>query len=142
MDAVHDTLRDLGGRGTVLVVDDEDNVRELITVVLELEGFRVLQAEDGPTALDVAAHSELVLITLDVMMPGLDGWQVADALDQDERLQSVPRMMVSGKPLTELQQAPGAARAGAVLSKPFDFAQFVDTAHRLTAAVPEPRRAS
>jgi CheY-like chemotaxis protein len=126
-----DALSALAGRRTVLVVDDEKSVRELIAVILELEGHRVLQADCGAVALDVAAAEELHLITLDVMMPDLDGWQVADALDASERTASVPRMMVSGKPMTELESAPGRSRASAVLSKPFDFAEFAEVVRRL-----------
>ena len=144
-DSARDALSDLAGRRTVLVVDDEQSVRELIAVILELEGHRVLQAESGAVALEVAAAEDLNLITLDVMMPGLDGWQVADALDADERTARVPRMMVSGKPLVELDAAPVRSRAGAVLTKPFDFAEFTDVVRRLLApppGVPSPRPAA
>ena len=137
-----EALSALAGRKTVLVVDDEDSVRELLSVMLELEGHRVLQADRGATALEIAATEELHLITLDVMMPGLDGWQVAAALDASARTASVPRMMVSGKPLVELDSAPGRARASAVLTKPFDFAEFTDIVRRLMAAphvMPRPR---
>jgi CheY-like chemotaxis protein len=129
--AARDALSSLSGRTTVLVVDDERSVRELISVVLELQGLRVVQAADGAQALEIARAEELHLITLDVMMPGLDGWQVAQALDASPRTASIPRMMVSGKPLAELDAAPGRNRASAVLTKPFDFAEFTDIAHRL-----------
>jgi CheY-like chemotaxis protein len=119
-------LSALAGRPTVLVVDDEQSIRQLIAVTLELEGLRVLQAEDGLRALEIARAEPVALITLDVMMPGMDGWELAAALDDDPRLRDVPRMMVSGKPLTELERAPGRTRAAAVLSKPFDLAGFVD----------------
>ena len=140
-----DALSALAGRRTVLVVDDEQSVRELIAVMLELEGLRVLQADCGAAALEIARAEELHLITLDVMMPDLDGWEVADALDADERTASVPRMMVSGKPLVELESAPGRARASAVLSKPFDFAVFTDIVRHLLegpVAVPPQRLAT
>ena len=144
-DSAQRALSDLAGRRTVLVVDDEQSVRELIAVILELEGHRVLQADCGAAALELAAAEDLDLITLDVMMPGLDGWQVADALDADDRTARVPRMMVSGKPLVELQAAPGCSRASAVLTKPFDFAEFADVVRRLLAAppgLPTPRPAA
>lgn len=136
-------LSSLAGRQSVLVVDDEDSVRELIAVILELEGLRVLQAACGEEALYLAGSEELHLITLDVMMPGLDGWQVAAALDASDRTRAVPRMMVSGKPIVELDRAPGRERASAVLTKPFDFAEFTDIALRLLRVqVPSPRAAS
>ncbi|MCW2545003.1 MAG: diguanylate cyclase [Frankiales bacterium] len=127
---------------TVLVVDDEESIRTLLSVMLELEGYRVLQAENGVQALATAATEHLDLITLDVMMPGLDGWQVAAALDEDDRLCAVPRVMVSGMPLAQLLGEPGARRASAVLAKPFDFVEFIEIVQELLAKplpVPEPR---
>ena len=103
------TAAHMAGPKTVLVVDDEDSVRQLIVVMLELEGHRVLQAESGEQALEIAADNDLDLITLDVMMPGLDGWAVAAALDADARTSGVPRVMVSGMPLAQLEAEPGAA---------------------------------
>jgi CheY-like chemotaxis protein len=132
----------MAGPKTVLVVDDEDSVRQLIVVMLELEGHRVLQAENGEQALQIAAEVDLDLITLDVMMPGLDGWAVASTLDADARTSAVPRVMVSGMPMAQLQAEPGAKRASAVLAKPFDFAEFVDIVQRLLAKpieLPAPR---
>jgi CheY-like chemotaxis protein len=136
------TAAHMAGPKTVLVVDDEDSVRQLIAVMLELEGHRVLQADNGQEALRIAAEQDLDLITLDVMMPGLDGWGVAAALDEDTRTSAVPRVMVSGVPLAQLQAEPGAARASAVLAKPFDFAEFVDIVQGLLITplpVPAPR---
>lgn len=127
---------------TVLVVDDEVSIRQLIVVMLELEGLRVLEADCGERALEIIATEAVDLITLDVMMPGLDGWQVAAALDADQRTQAIPRVMVSGVPLRELRMAPGADRASAVLAKPFDFVEFINTTTRLLTKplnLPAPR---
>ena len=139
-DTAKQALSSLAGRRTVLVVDDEQSVREMIAVILELEGYRVLQAENGEQALYLAGSEELHLITLDVMMPGLDGWQVADALDARDTTRAVPRIMVSGKPLAELDKAPSRSRASAVLTKPFDFAEFIDIVRGLvTTSIPQQR---
>ena len=136
------TAAHMAGPKTVLVVEDEDSVRQLIVVILELEGHRVLQAETGERALQIAADNDLDLITLDVMMPGLDGWAVAAVLDADARTSVVPRVMVSGMPLAQLEAEPGAQRASAVLAKPFDFVEFTDIVQRLLAkplVLPAPR---
>ncbi|MGB8652139.1 MAG: response regulator [Mycobacteriales bacterium] len=143
--AAQDALSALARPQTVLVVDDEESIRHLIEVMLELEGYRVLHAETGERALEIAAEEHLDLITLDVMMPGLDGWQVAEALDAAPQTASIPRMMVSGKPLIELESNPGRGRAAAVLAKPFDFAQFTELVRQLLtpavlSAVPSPRQ--
>lgn len=63
--------------GRVLVVDDDDVIRQLITINLELEGFEVTTAVDGQDCLDKAAAAHPVVITLDVMMPRLDGGEAA-----------------------------------------------------------------
>jgi CheY-like chemotaxis protein len=105
-----------------LVVDDEPSIRALIEVTLQMEGFDTIGAADGPTALELAAERRPDVITLDVMMPGMDGWEVAVRLEGS----GIPIVIVSGKPIADLEDAPGRHRAAAVLTKPFDFAAFVD----------------
>jgi CheY-like chemotaxis protein len=141
----HAELRELSAARTVLVVDDEAGVRQLLAVILEMEGHRVLQAASGADALAQVESEPVDLITLDVMMPGLDGWAVAEQLDADPRTAGIPRIMISGKPLDELRAAPGARRAAAVLTKPFDFAELSALVAELLAprlpTVPAPRPA-
>jgi len=69
----------------VLVIDDEAPIRLLCRVNLEAEGMEVLEASDGPTGLEKARNEEPDVVLLDVMMPGLDGWQVAEELIDGER---------------------------------------------------------
>ena len=125
-----------------LVVDDEANIRALIEVTLQMEGFETIGAADGFEALELAAARRPDVITLDVMMPGMDGWEVALRLEGSD----IPIVMVSGKPVGELEDAPGRHRAAAVLGKPFDFAAFVDVVQRVVAEgvrdLPAPRSAS
>ena len=63
----------------VLVIDDEAPIRLLCRVNLEAEGMGVLEASDGPSGLEKARHELPDVVLLDVMMPGLDGWGVAEA---------------------------------------------------------------
>lgn len=67
---------------TILLVDDENRVRELAAELLEVSGYRVLQAEDGPSALRVAKDDRvgIDLLLTDVVMPGMSGWELADVL--------------------------------------------------------------
>ena len=69
----------------VLVIDDEAPIRLLCRVNLEAEGMGVLEASDGPSGLEKARHELPDVVLLDVMMPGLDGWGVAEALLEDDR---------------------------------------------------------
>ncbi|MDP9100824.1 MAG: response regulator [Actinomycetota bacterium] len=136
--AAGDALGALAGRRTVLVVDDEDSIREMIGVILELEGYRVLKAADGPAGLLLALDEQPDLITLDVMMPGIDGWEVSRRLSEDPRTAAIPVVIISGKPLAELEGDPGRARVATVLTKPFDFDAFTTLVQKVMA-MPAPR---
>jgi CheY-like chemotaxis protein len=83
--------RDNGTVATrVLVIDDEAPIRLLCRVNLEAEGMEVLEAADGPSGLATARAETPDVILLDVMMPGLDGWRVAEELLDDESTQGIP----------------------------------------------------
>jgi CheY-like chemotaxis protein len=80
----------------VIVVEDDGDIREAVVTALELEGFHVFQAENGARALEVLRempHPSLVLA--DLMMPVMDGWQLIGALSQDDRLATLPVVVVS-----------------------------------------------
>jgi two-component system OmpR family response regulator len=123
-----------------LVVDDELSIRTLIEVTLQLEGFETIGASDGETALQMAADHQPDVITLDVMMPGMDGWEVAARLEGS----GIPIVIVSGKTSSDLETDAARPLAAAVIGKPFDFATFVATVRGALGVVPElpaPRRA-
>jgi DNA-binding response OmpR family regulator len=81
----------------VLVIDDEAPIRLLCRVNLEAEGMSVLEAGDGPSGLESAQTAAPDVILLDVMMPGLDGWGVAEALLEDERTASIPIIFLTAR---------------------------------------------
>jgi len=81
----------------VLVIDDEPPIRLLCRVNLEAEGMEVLEASDGPTGLEMARNDEPDVILLDVMMPGLDGWQVAEELIEGERTGTIPIIFLTAR---------------------------------------------
>src|SRR5213080_4139983 len=81
----------------VLVIDDEAPIRLLCRVNLEAEGMQVLEAADGPTGLDYARNEQPDVILLDVMMPGLDGWHVAEQLLVDERTAGIPIIFLTAR---------------------------------------------
>ena len=87
----------------VLVIDDEAPIRLLCRVNLEAEGMEVLEASDGPTGLEKARNDEPDVILLDVMMPGLDGWQVAEEL-LDSDVTGRPARMVGTRGPCELDR--------------------------------------
>jgi PAS domain S-box-containing protein len=83
------------GSGTILVVDDDATARDLMRRNLEREGYRVITAENGEEGIVLAKEHAPALITLDVMMPGLDGWAVLSRLKDDPETEDIPVIMVS-----------------------------------------------
>lgn len=81
----------------VLVIDDEAPIRLLCRVNLEAEGMSVLEAGDGPSGLAKASEQQPDVILLDVMMPGLDGWGVAEALLEDEQTVGIPIIFLTAR---------------------------------------------
>jgi GAF domain-containing protein/DNA-binding response OmpR family regulator len=105
------------GAGTVLVIDDEAVVRDLMQRFLVKEGFRVATAAGGEEGLRRARELRPDAITLDVMMPGLDGWAVLSALKADPEVADIPVVMLTIVDDKNLGYALGAAD---YLTKPID----------------------
>ena len=86
------------GKATrVLVIDDEAPIRLLCRVNLEAEGMEVLEANDGPSGLEEARREKPDVILLDVMMPALDGWRVAEHLLDDRSTQDIPIIFLTAR---------------------------------------------
>jgi DNA-binding response OmpR family regulator len=81
----------------VLVIDDEAPIRLLCRVNLEAEGMEVLEAADGPSGLEKARTERPDVILLDVMMPGLDGWRVAEQLLEDPDTTGIPIVVLTAR---------------------------------------------
>jgi CheY-like chemotaxis protein/anti-sigma regulatory factor (Ser/Thr protein kinase) len=111
-----------GNAGTVLVIDDEAVVRELMQRFLTKEGFRVLTAASGEDGLRLAREQRPEAITLDVMMPGMDGWAVLCALATDPELADLPVIMLTIVDDKKMGYALGASE---YLTKPIDRARLV-----------------
>jgi len=104
----------------VLVIDDEAPIRLLCRVNLEAEGMTVLEANDGPSGVAKAREELPDVILLDVMMPGLDGWQVAEELLEDERTRGIPIIFLTAR--AELRDRARGLDAGGIdyVTKPFN----------------------
>jgi len=89
----------------VLVVDDDDDFRTLLRAQLNSAGYEVLDARDAGSAMQIARTMPPDLITVDLLMPGLDGWDFIDRLRAEERLARIPVIVVSG-----LAEAPESRR--------------------------------
>jgi CheY-like chemotaxis protein len=111
----------------VLVADDDHATRELISRGLQKEGFRVLAASSGEETIRLAREKRPDAISLDVLMPGMDGWTVLRALKGDPLTSSIPVVMVSMLDDRDIGHALGAAD---YLTKPFDREKLVQTLRR------------
>ena len=97
MTAANDSDSPPTKKQTILVVDDEADLVELIGLNLERNGFDVVVARDGPSALDRARKHRVDLVVLDLMLPGLDGTEVARRLRADPATAHVPIIMLTAK---------------------------------------------
>lgn len=81
----------------VLVVDDEPEIRELCRVNLEFDGYEVLEAGNGHEGLRMIRDERPDVVFLDLMMPGLDGWEVLRAVKEDDATASIPVVLLTAK---------------------------------------------
>ncbi|MFD4757864.1 response regulator [Streptomyces sp. NPDC058439] len=116
----------------MLVVDDNKVIRQLIRVNLELEGFEVVTAADGVECLDLVHRVRPDVITLDVVMPRLDGVQTAGRLRSDPRTRHVPVAIVSACTPHEADNGVDAG-VDAFLAKPFEPSELVRLVRQLMA---------
>lgn len=117
--------------GRVLVVDDNEAIRQLIKVNLELEGFEVVTADDGAECLEVVHKVRPAVITLDIVMPRLDGLRTAERLRGDPRTRDVPVAIISGCGGVTPDSV-----ADAFLAKPFEPAALVSVVRGLAERAP------
>jgi len=119
----------------ILVIDDEAPIRLLCRVNLEAAGMEVREAEDGVVGLAAARDERPDAILLDVMMPGMDGWQVLEGLLEDERTQEIPIVFLTAR--AELKDQARGLELGGVdyVTKPFNPLQLAPLIEDLLARV-------
>jgi DNA-binding response OmpR family regulator len=115
----------------VLVADDDPVILRLIEVNLGLEGFEVQTATRGEDALAKAKEGSPDVILLDVMMPGMTGWEVARQLKEDGETSLIPVVFLSARTQEEDRRRGVALGVAAYVSKPFDPIELVATIRNL-----------
>jgi DNA-binding response OmpR family regulator len=120
---------------TTLVIDDEAPIRLLCRVNLEAEGMRVLEAPDGRTGIELAQNDQPNAILLDVMMPGMDGWAVAEQLLRDERTAEIPIIFLTAR--ADLRDRARGMDLGGLeyITKPFNPVELATLVQEVVAAV-------
>jgi DNA-binding response OmpR family regulator len=119
----------------VLVIDDEAPIRLLCKVNLEAEGMDVLEAADGTSGLDLSRENTPDVVLLDVMMPGLDGWQVAEQLLQDDRTKEIPIIFLTAR--AEFRDRARGLDIGGIdyVTKPFNPLELAPLVRELLARI-------
>jgi signal transduction histidine kinase/DNA-binding response OmpR family regulator/HAMP domain-containing protein len=120
-EVVADDSSELEGQPTILVIDDDPTVHDLMRRFLTKESLRMRSAMNGETGLKLARELRPDLITLDVLMPGLDGWAVLTALKADPELSDIPVIMLSIEDEINVGYSLGAAD---FMTKPVDWERF------------------
>jgi CheY-like chemotaxis protein len=116
--------------GRVLVVDDEPDVLLLCRLNLQQRGHELLEAADGSTALALARDRHPDVIVLDLMLPGISGYDVLEALQRDEVTTDIPVLVLTAKSLRADRERSHGLGASAFLTKPFlpnELCEMVDS---------------
>jgi excisionase family DNA binding protein len=125
------TPRRAEGRRVILIVDDDDRLREFVRVNLEMEGYSVREAssaEERLAALDVEPPD---LILLDVMMPKVDGWEMLSRVQERHGVGAIPVIMFSGKVEEDSLKSASSRGAQGFIGKPFNPQQLIDSTKQL-----------
>jgi len=118
----------------VLVVDDDPQVREVVRINLELEGYAVLEAANAEEGLAAVEDDAPDLILLDVMMPQVDGWEMLRRVQERHGPGSVPVIMFSGQLESTAQREAEARGAQGFVGKPFDLRALIDQTKQIVPA--------
>jgi CheY-like chemotaxis protein len=107
----------------ILVVDDNEEIRDLLALVLEEEGYEVRAVASGDEALRLVHEQRPGLITLDLSLPGKDGWTVLRELQSDERTVSIPVLIISA--FTRHLEGAAREQVARIIPKPFYLNQII-----------------
>ena len=116
----------------ILLVDDDPEIRSLTRRILENNGYKVSVVVDGKECIDVLEKDRPDLILLDVMMPGLDGWEVCMKIKGSAKTRDIPVVMFTVRTSEDsVEKSLNYAMADAQINKPFKMKKLLDTVDRL-----------
>jgi DNA-binding response OmpR family regulator len=114
----------------VLVVDDEEDIRISVSQILEIRGYEVVQAENGMDCLKQLEQILPDLVILDIMMPGMNGWDVAARMKEHEKWNMVPIVFLTAKG-DDMSMGLGGLASEDYIVKPFDVAKLMECVDRI-----------
>ncbi len=114
----------------IMVVDDNKDIRTSVHQILELCGYGVIEAEDGMDCLRQLEQSQPDLVILDIMMPGMNGWDVAARIKRHEQWSSIPIVFLTAKG-DDMSVGLGGLASKDYIVKPFDVNQLIECVNRI-----------
>ncbi|HLA08073.1 MAG TPA: response regulator [Anaerolineales bacterium] len=118
----------------ILIVDDDVTITELMKALVSMDGHEPITVNDSTKAIEVANSINPDLITLDLMMPGLSGFELCELLHNDPKFANIPIVIVSAKDDSESKAKAISAGARDYLSKPFSRDEFIGKIRSLTTS--------
>ncbi len=115
----------------ILIVEDEPEFRMTLRMRLEANGFEVIEAEDGVMGLETARKSDPDLVMLDLMLPKMEGYQVARLLKFDNKHKNTPIIMLTARSQQSDRETGLSVGADAYLTKPFKSEELLETINKL-----------
>jgi CheY-like chemotaxis protein len=123
----------------ILVADDDPVILRLLQVNFNLEGYEVHTATRGEEALEKAKEHLPDIILLDVMMPGVDGWEVCRRLKEDQATAAIPVIFLSARAQDQDRRRGYELGVVAYVTKPFDPGELIEVVQRSLGGTPEPQ---
>ena len=108
----------------ILVVEDNQDINDLLSSILEEEGYRVISVTDGRQVLEAAREHQPDLITLDLALPGKDGWALARELQEEPGTEDIPIIVISA--YTRDLDVPLRRQVARIIAKPFYITQVIN----------------
>jgi DNA-binding response OmpR family regulator len=125
-------------KARILIVEDEPNIATSLTFILRRAGFEVDAVIDGAEALDRVRRQSFSALILDLMLPGMNGFDVLRAIRTDPALAAVPVIVLTAKGQANDRRMAEASGASAFITKPFSNVELVEQVSRLASVKAEP----
>lgn len=110
----------------ILIVEDEESLLKLETILLQVKGYKVTGTASGNDALEMLANNAFDLVLLDIMLPDIDGFEICSRLRKDPRTAAIPVVMLTAKKSMVDQERGTVCGANAYLTKPFKSAMIIE----------------